>query len=38
MAGALPEPVLLATALGLDEITLNGQLIEFKHVFFWIFI
>lgn len=37
MAGALPEPVLLSTALGLDEITISGQLIEFKHVFFsWV--
>ena len=34
MAGALPEPVLLSTALGLDEISIGGQIIEFKHVFF----
>jgi F-type H+-transporting ATPase subunit a len=34
MAGALPEPVLLSTAIGIDEIMINGQVVEFKHVFF----
>ena len=34
MAGALPEPVLISTFLGLDEVTIGGQLIEFKHVFY----
>ena len=31
---ALPEPVLLSTFLGLDEVMIEGKLIEFKHVFF----
>lgn len=34
MASALPEPVLVSTFLGLDEITIGGQIFEFKHVFF----
>ena len=34
MASALPEPVLVSTFLGLDEITIGGQVVEFKHVFF----
>lgn len=34
MAGALPEPVLVSTFLGLDEITIGGQMVEFKHVFY----
>lgn len=34
MAGSLPEPVLLSTFLGLDEITVGGQLIPFKHIFY----
>ena len=34
MAGALPEPVLLSTFLGMDEITIAGKTIGFKHVFF----
>lgn len=34
MAGSLPEPVLLSTFLGLDEITIAGQVIPFKHVFY----
>ncbi|GHV53239.1 ATP synthase subunit a [Deltaproteobacteria bacterium] len=36
MTGGLPEPVLISTFLGLDEITI-GQSMEFKHVFYtWI--
>ncbi len=34
MAGGLPHPVLLSTIFGMDEITIGGQAIEFKHVFF----
>lgn len=34
MAGSLPEPVLLSTFLGMDEITIGGQVIVFKHVFY----
>lgn len=34
MAGALPHPVLLSTFLHMDEITIGGQVVEFKHVFF----
>lgn len=37
MAGSLPEPVLLSTFLGMDEITIFGQEVVFKHVFYsWI--
>ncbi len=37
MAGSLPEPVLLSTFLGMDEITILGQEVVFKHVFYsWI--
>lgn len=37
MAGGLPHPVLLSTLTGMDTITFNGQVIEFKHVFYtWI--
>ena len=37
MAGSLPHPVLISTALGLDEITILGQTVEFKHIVFtWI--
>lgn len=37
MAGSLPEPVLLSTFLGMDEITIGGQVLVFKHVFYsWI--
>lgn len=37
MAGSLPEPVLLSTFLGMDEITIQGQIIPFKHVFYsWV--
>lgn len=37
MAGSLPEPVLLSTFLGMDEIVINGQAIVFKHVFYsWV--
>lgn len=34
MAGTLPEPVLLSTFLGLDEVTIAGQTVVFKHVFY----
>ncbi len=34
MAGGLPHPVLLSTFLNMDEVVINGQVIEFKHVFF----
>lgn len=34
MAGSLPEPVLLSTFLGMDEITIGGQILPFKHVFY----
>ncbi len=37
MAGSLPEPVLLSTFLGMDEIVINGQTLVFKHVFYsWV--
>lgn len=37
MAGGLPHPVLLSTFLDMDEIVINGQVVEFKHVFFsWV--
>lgn len=37
MAGGLPHPVLLSTIFDMDQITIGGQVVEFKHVFFtWI--
>lgn len=37
MAGGLPHPVLLSTMFKMDEITIAGQAVEFKHVFFtWV--
>lgn len=37
MAGGLPHPVLLSTFLDMDEVVINGQVVEFKHVFFsWV--
>ena len=37
MASGLPHPVLLSTFVDMDTITLGGQTIEFKHVFYtWI--
>lgn len=37
MAGALPHPVLLSTFLHMDEVTIGGQVVEFKHVFYsWV--
>ncbi len=37
MAASLPHPVLISTFLGLDEITLMGRTMEFKHVVYtWI--
>ncbi len=34
MAGGLPHPVLISTLLGVDEITIGGSTVEFKHVFY----
>lgn len=35
--GGLPHPVLITTLLGVDEVTILGQTMEFKHVVFtWI--
>ncbi len=34
MAGSLPSPVLLSTLCNMDHITIGGQVIEFRHVFF----
>jgi len=37
MAGGLPHPILLSTALRMDEMTIMGQNVEVKHVFYtWI--
>ena len=37
MAGGLPHPVLLSTFMGMDEIAIGGQMVEFKHVFYsWV--
>ncbi|MDR2819562.1 MAG: F0F1 ATP synthase subunit A [Desulfovibrio sp.] len=37
MAGGLPHPVLISTFLGMDEITIGGRVVEFKHVFYsWV--
>ena len=37
MAGGLPHPVLLSTFMGMDEITIGGTMVEFKHVFYsWV--
>ena len=37
MAGGLPHPVLLSTLCNMDQITIAGQTVEFKHVFYsWI--
>ena len=37
MAGGLPHPVLLSTLVGIDEVTIMGRTMEFKHVFYtWI--
>ena len=37
MAGGLPHPVLLSTFMDMDTITIAGQAVEFKHVFFsWV--
>ena len=37
MAGGLPLPVLLSTFLDMDEVIINGQAVEFKHVFYsWV--
>ena len=32
--GNLPHPVLLSSIFGLDTITIAGQVVEFKHVFY----
>ncbi len=34
MAGSLPHPVLLSTFFDLNEVTIGGQVVEFRHVFF----
>ncbi len=37
MASGLPHPVLISTFVDMDTITLGGQTVEFKHVFYtWI--
>lgn len=37
MAGGLPHPVLLSTFANMDYITIGGQTVEFKHVFYtWV--
>jgi len=37
MAGGLPHPILLSTIFDMDYVTIGGQLVEFKHVFFtWV--
>ncbi|MDD2965966.1 MAG: F0F1 ATP synthase subunit A [Desulfovibrionaceae bacterium] len=37
MAGALPHPVLISTFLNMDQVTIGGQVVEFKHVFYsWV--
>ena len=37
MAGGLPHPVLLSTFLDMDTVTIGGQAVEFKHVFYsWV--
>jgi F-type H+-transporting ATPase subunit a len=37
MAGGLPHPVLLSTFFHMDEVVINGQAVEFKHVFYsWV--
>ena len=37
MAAGLPEPLLLSTVLHVDEVTIGGQSVDFKYVFFtWI--
>ena len=34
MAGGLPHPILLSSALRVDEMTIMGQSVEVKHVFY----
>ncbi|MDR2825297.1 MAG: F0F1 ATP synthase subunit A [Deltaproteobacteria bacterium] len=37
MAGGLVEPLLISTKLGMDEMVIGGQLVEFKHIFYsWV--
>lgn len=37
MAASLPHPVLLSTFFNMDQITIAGKTVEFKHVFFsWV--
>lgn len=37
MAGGLPHPVLISSICNMDQITIAGQTVEFKHVFYtWI--
>jgi F-type H+-transporting ATPase subunit a len=35
--GGLVEPLLISTRLGMDEMVIGGQLVEFKHIFYsWV--
>lgn len=34
MAGGLPEPILLSELVHLDTVTIAGQTVEFRHVFY----
>ena len=34
MAGGLPEPILISELVHLDHITIAGQTVEFRHVFY----
>ena len=37
MAAGLPHPILISTLVGMDEITIAGRTMEFKHVFYtWV--
>ena len=37
MAGGLPHPILLSSALNMDEMVFMGQVLEIKHVFYtWV--
>lgn len=37
MAGGLVHPLLISTELGLDSAVINGQTVEFKHIFYtWV--
>jgi F-type H+-transporting ATPase subunit a len=34
MAGGLVHPLLISTKLGMDEMVIGGQTVEFKHIFY----